>query len=218
MTRLSFIHTGAVVIPTFAALSAEHLPGVEVQHLLDSTLVPDLGRDAEGTGVRERLEALGSAAVAAGASAIVLSCSSIGGYAQGLSETLGVPVLRIDEAMADQAVALGSRIAVVATLPTTLVPTATLLRERAAAAGAEVELTEQVIEGAFEAVCGGDVATHDRLVGEAIVTLARSNDVVVLAQASMASAAAAVTVAVPVLTSPELGVTRVASLMGGSRG
>lgn len=215
MTRLAYIHTGAVVIPTFAALSAEHLPGVEVQHLLDSTIVGDLGRDAEGTGVRERLEALGTAAKASGASAVVFSCSSIGGYAPGLAETLGIPVLRIDEAMADEAVSIGRRVAVIATLPTTLVPTVALLRDRAAAAGTELEVTDRVVEGAFEAIAGGDAATHDKLVGEAIVALAAEHDVIVLAQASMAGAAAAVEVDVPVLTSPELGVKRVAQVFGG---
>lgn len=210
MTRLAYIHTGAVVIPTFAALSAEHLPGVEVQHLLDSTIVGDLGRDAEGSAVRQRLEALGTAAVASGASTVVFSCSSIGGYAAGLSQRLGVPVLRIDEAMADEAVAIGRRVAVIATLPTTLVPTVALLLDRAKIAGAEIEVTDQVVDGAFEAIVGGDAATHDRLVGDAIVALAAENDVIVLAQASMAGASASVSVGVPVLTSPELGVKRIA--------
>lgn len=214
MTRLAYIHTGAVVIPTFAELSAQLLPGVEVQHLLDSTIVGDLGRDADGAHIEERLTALGTAAVEAGASTVVFSCSSIGGFAAGLSDRLGVPVLRIDEAMADEAVAHGPRVAVVATLPTTLVPTVALLRERAALAGAEIEVTDRVVEGAFEAVSSGDKASHDRLVGEAIVELAEVSDVVVLAQASMAGAAAVVEVPVPVLTSPELGVRRVAQTLG----
>ena len=71
-----------------------------------------------------------------------------------------------------------------------------------------------MVEGAFEAISAGDAATHDRLVGEAIIELAAGNDVVVLAQGSMAGAASAVSVDVPVLTSPELGVRRVAQLVG----
>src|SRR5690606_154421 len=111
-------------------------------------------------------------------------------------------------------VSLGSRVAVIATLPTTLVPTVALLRDRAALAEVEITVADRVVEGAFEAIAGGDAATHDRLVGEAIVALAADNDVVVLAQASMAGAAATVEVAVPVLTSPELGVARVAQAIG----
>ncbi|WP_154792550.1 aspartate/glutamate racemase family protein [Occultella kanbiaonis] len=213
MTRISFIHTGAVVIGTFTELAATHLPGTEVHHLLDDKIVADLGRDAEGTGVRERLLDLGRAARTAGSDAVVFSCSSISGYAAGLAAELGIPVLRIDEAMADEAIASGSRIAVVATLPTTLAPTAALLRERAALAGAGPELHEVIVAGAFEAVSGGDRARHDALVGAAIVEWATRVDVVVLAQASMAGAAATVDVAVPVLTSPELGLRRVAELL-----
>ncbi len=214
MTRIAFVHTGAVVIPGFTELAGRLLPGVEVQHLLDSTIVGDLGRDAESSHVAERLVGLGRAAVAAGSTTIVLSCSSISGYAAATEAALGIPVLRIDEAMADEAVATGRRIAVIATLPTTLAPTTVLLRERAAFAGREVELTGEVVAGAFEAVVGGDRERHDALVGAAIRAHATTSDVIVLAQASMAGAAASAPVDVPVLTSPEPGVRRLAGLLG----
>ena len=214
MTRVAFIHTGAVVIPTFAELAGTHLPGVEVQHLLDDKIVADLGRDADSSQVADRLTALGRAATAAGSSAVIFSCSSISGYAAELERRLGLPVLRIDEAMADHAVATATRIAVIATLPTTVRPTVALLRERAERAGRAVELTELVVEGAFQAVSSGDRARHDELVGAAITESAESHDVIVLAQASMAGAASTVSVGVEVLTSPELGVRRAAEVLG----
>lgn len=213
--RVAFIHTGAVVIPTISELSARYLPGVDVQHLLDSTIVADLGRDAEGTHVADRLVSLGRAAAASGAEAVVFSCSSISGLAERTSREIGLPVLRIDEAMADEAVRRGSRIAVLATLPTTMGPTTALLRERAALADREVELTQVLIEGAFQAASSGDRGRHDALVGAAIQEAAKSVEVVVLAQASMAGAAATVSVDVPVLTSPELGMQRVAQVLAG---
>lgn len=213
MTRLAFIHTGAVVIPTITTLAGTYLPEVETHHLLDDKIVADLGRDAEGTGVRQRLRDLVHAAQQGGADAVMFSCSSISGYAAGLQDELGIPVLRIDEAMADEAVRSGRRVAVLATLPTTLAPTVALLRERAEAAGRQVEVQEVLIEGAFEAVSSGDRDQHDALVAEAITTQAAQVDVVVLAQASMASAAEAVQTDTPVLTSPELGVRRAASLL-----
>jgi hypothetical protein len=52
------------------------------------------------------------------------------------------------------------------------------------------------------------VDTHDRLVAAAIERNAADVDVIVLAQASMASAASAVEVDVPVLTSLEPGIRR----------
>ena len=81
-----------------------------------------------------------------------------------------------------------------------------MLRERAELAGREVEIDEVVVEGAFAAAVAGDRARHDALVAAAID--AASGDVIVLAQASMASAADAALVDVPVLTSLEPGIQR----------
>ncbi|MET9269037.1 aspartate/glutamate racemase family protein [Kribbella sp. NPDC003557] len=208
MARIAFLHTGAVVIPTFAALAAEHLPGVEVQNLLDDKIVADLGRGVPTEQVAQRLADLGDAAVAAGADAVLFTCSSISQYAGPLADRLGVPVYRVDEAMADEAVRAGDRISVIATLPTTVQPTAALLRERAELHGRDVQIDEVVVPGAFEAAVAGDRARHDTLVADAIT--AATGDVVVLAQASMASAAEGLALPVPILTSPERGVRRLA--------
>ncbi|MGW7686648.1 aspartate/glutamate racemase family protein [Kribbella sp. NPDC054772] len=211
MTRIAFLHTGAVVIPTFATLAAEHLPGVEVQNLLDDKIVADLGRGAAAEQVAQRLADLGDAAVAAGAEAVLFTCSSISQYAAPLADRIGVPVYRVDEAMADEAVRAGKRVTVIATLPTTVQPTAALLRERAQLLDQDVEITEVVVPGAFEAAVAGDRARHDALVAAAIQ--AADGDVVVLAQASMASAAEGLDLSVPVLTSPDRGVRRLAETL-----
>ncbi|WP_329005746.1 aspartate/glutamate racemase family protein [Kribbella sp. NBC_00709] len=210
MTRIAFLHTGAVVIPTFAGLAAELLPDVEVQNLLDDKIVGDLGRGVAAEQIEQRLADLGGAAVAAGAEAVMFTCSSISQYAGPLSDRLGVPVYRVDEAMADEAVQAGERVSVIATLQTTVQPTAALLRERAELLGRDVQIEETVVPDAFEAAVAGDRERHDALVAAAIKDRAAASDVVVLAQASMASAAVGLDVAVPVLTSPKSGVRRLA--------
>jgi Asp/Glu/hydantoin racemase len=213
MSRIAFLHTGAVVIPTFAGLAAELLPGVDVQHLLDDKIVADLGRGEDRDLVADRLTALGSAAVTVGASDLFFTCSSISPFARPLAERIGIPVHRVDEAMAEEAVAIGTRVGVIATLETTLRPTAAMLRERADLLGRPVEVSEVVVAGAFDAVVSGDRQRHDDLVIRAIEELAGKSDVVVLAQASMASAAERAHVEVPVLASPELGVRRLAAAL-----
>lgn len=212
MTRVAFLHTGAVVIPVTAALATRYLPGVEVLNLLDDRIVADLAAGgAAAESIPGRLSHLAADAKEAGADVVMLTCSSISGFAGEVSETAGIPVLRIDEAMADRAVATGSRIVVIATLSTTLAPTVRLIRERAELAGAEPALTEILVKGAFDAVVAGDRDRHDALVSDAIAAAATDSDVIVLAQASMAGAAERVSVHVPVLTSPELGVARLAT-------
>lgn len=206
--RIAFVHTGAVVIPPVTDLAREHLAGTTTVNYLDDKIVADLGDPERAASVPERLTDLVSAAKSAGADVVMLTCSSISHLAAPVGEAVGIPVLRIDEAMADAAVQAGDRIAVLATLPTTLTPTLGLLRERADLAGRSPEFASEVIEGAFAAVSGGDRAEHDRLVAAAIERVAVDADVVVLAQASMASAAEAAHVDVPVLTSLEPGIRR----------
>lgn len=206
--RVAFIHTGAVVIPPVADLAREHLGGAVTVNYLDDKIVADLGDPERAASVPVRLEDLARAARAGGADVVMFTCSSISHLAASTADAVGIPVLRIDEAMADEAVTSGERIAVLATLPTTLTPTLGLLRERAERAGRTPEFVSEVVAGAFEAVAGGDRATHDRLVGAAIVRLAADADVVVLAQASMASAAEGVDVSARVLTSLDPGIRR----------
>ena len=211
MTRIAFLHTGAVNIAPFGGLAAELLPGATVVNYLDDKIVADLGDAERAASVPGRIEDLVRAAAAGGADAVMFTCSSISELAAPAAAAAGVTVLRVDEAMADTAVRAGERIRVVATLPTTCRPTLALLEERAALAGVSPELSSEVVEGAFEAIVSGDRETHDRLVSAAIVRGAAEANVVVLAQASMATAAEAVTVDVPVLTSPRLGVQRLAA-------
>jgi aspartate/glutamate racemase len=211
MTRIAFLHTGAVNIAPFGELAAELLPEAVVVNYLDDKIVADLRDEQRAASVPGRVEALVAAAAAGGADAVMFTCSSISELAAPAAAAAGVPVLRVDEAMADAAVRAGRRVRVLATLSTTSRPTIGLLRERAALADLHPEITDEVIDGAFEAVASGDRATHDRLVGAAIERAAAEADVVVLAQASMAGAADAVSVDVPVLTSPRLGVERLAA-------
>ncbi len=215
--RIAFLHTGAVNIAPFGMLATELIPGATVVNYLDDRIVADLGDAERAASVPERIDDLVRAAAAGGADAVLFTCSSISELAAPAAAAAGIPVLRVDEAMADAAVRAGRRIRVLATLPTTCRPTLALLQERAALAGVEPEVTSEVIEGAFAAVAGGDRATHDRVVAAAIERGAAEADVIVLAQASMASAAEAVSVDVPVLTSPRLGVERLAASLVSSR-
>ena len=132
-----------------------------------------------------------------------------------------VPVWRIDAAMAEEAVSLGRRIGVVATLPTTLGPTAELVREAAAQSGKDVEVVAHLCEGAFAAAGAGRGEEHDALVRDGLLGLRQGHqpvDVIVLAQASMARIADQVAAQdnVPILASPHSGIARAADMLRNS--
>ncbi len=209
MTRVALLHTGAVVIGPVSDRVRAAVPDATVVNYLDDRIVADLGDPDRAASVPARVTDLVRAAQRGGADVVMLTCSSISHLASPAAAEVGIPVLRIDEAMADEA-ARHRRVAVLATLPTTLVPTVDLVRERAALAGRAVEVTKTVVDGAFAAVAAGDRARHDSLVAAEIERVAAGTDVVVLAQASMASAAEQARVDVPVLTSVAPGVARLA--------
>ena len=214
---LGFIHTSATLVPVFQQLAAEHLPGVETFHISDDSLIKDVIRRNELTPLTaKRVAQHVASAEEAGADFILVTCSSIGRAVEAAAAEAKVPVLRVDQPMADAAVRSGRRIGVIATLPTTLDPTADLIRRRAKAAARDVEITERLCEGAFAALMCGDGATHDAAVAAALRELSASCDVVVLAQASMARVADALSPSekpVPVLSSPALAVKHLASVL-----
>jgi Asp/Glu/hydantoin racemase len=185
---LALIHTSATLEPVFAKLCEDKDLGVDLLHIADDTLIRDViaeGQLSEGTSQRVRDHI--AAAERANADYIMVTCSSIGPAVDSAKRNGGsVPILRVDQPMADQAVRLGSRVGVIATLPTTLVPTADLIRRRAAEIEKDVEITAHLCKGAFEALMSGNVAEHDAAVLKALNELSEQVDVIVLAQASMA--------------------------------
>ena len=185
--KLGLIHTSATLVPVFAQLCKEKLPDVDVFNIVDDSLVRGI-REAGGITPMISMRVtnyLGSAKYA-GADYIMVTCSSIGPAVEAGAKWIDTPVLRVDQPMADIAVATDKRIGVIATLSTTLEPTADLIVRRAEIAGRQIELTSKLVDGAFEALMSGDGAAHDAMVAAALKELSQQVDVIVLAQASMA--------------------------------
>ena len=209
---LALIHTSPTLAPAFNALCGREIPEVQVFHMVDESLIQEtIAAGSLRKPTVRRLVGQIASAEAAGADAVLVTCSSIGPGVRLAQQLFDIPVLRIDEAMAETAVRQARTIGVLATLRTTLDPTTALLREKAAEAGRAVELVECLCEGAFPAVLSGDTATHDRMLRHALIEDLKGVDVIVLAQASMARVVATLapgTLHAPVLSSPELAVQR----------
>jgi Asp/Glu/hydantoin racemase len=214
---LGLIHTSATLVPVFQQLTSRILPGVKVFNIVDDSLIADVIRKGHLTTqtARRVVDYVGSAENA-GADYILVTCSSIGAAVEASAALTRVPVLRVDQPMADLAVRKGKKIGVIATLATTLEPTSDLVKRRAAVAGKEIELTARLCEGAFDALMGGDPARHDQMVADALKELSTRVDVIVLAQASMARVVDALPEAdkrVPILASPPTAIEYLSSIL-----
>jgi Asp/Glu/hydantoin racemase len=196
---------------------AELLPEVNVNHIADSSLIKEvIANNMVTPAVRRRLLAYYNAAADAGADVVFNTCSSVGDVADYGNTYAPIPVFRIDQPMAAQAVAVYNRIGVISTLPTTLDPTCRLLKNEAKKVGREVTLVEGLADGAFAAGQSGDGETHDRLIAEAAGRIANQVDAFVLAQGSMARMEQRLSdlTGKPVLSSPVLGVKGLRKFLG----
>lgn len=215
--KLGLVHTSATLVPVFAQLCKEKLPNVEVFNIVDDSLVKGIREAGSLTAtIARRVAGYLESAELAGADYILVTCSSIGPAVEAGAKEVKVPVLRVDQPMADKAVAAGNRIGVIATLSTTLEPTADLIQRRAARAGKQIELTSKLVAGAFEALMAGDGAAHDTKVAASLKELSQQVDVIVLAQASMARVVDSLEPAdrcVPILASPGIAVDYLATVL-----
>ncbi len=212
MQTLALLHTSPTLSPMFNELTARIIPGVRVLHFVDESLIKNTiaSGKLEKSTMRRLIDLVGST-FDAGADVTLVTCSSIGPAVDVAIQLHDQPVLRVDRPMAEAAVATGQRIGVLATLSTTLKPTADLVRRVAEEQGKQIEIVEHICEGAFDAVMAGDGATHDRIVGLGLTEAMKGMDAIVLAQASMARVLATLpegALSAPVFSSPELGVER----------
>ena len=211
------VHTGPVTVQPLVAQAAELLPGVRIVNLIDDSLLKDVMAAGGVTeAVSRRMNQYYQIGQDMGAVALLNACSSVGEVADAAMSSLSIPLVKVDVAMAEQAVSRASRIGVAATVATTLDPTVRLIEKTAERMGKEITVVRKLVAGAFDALLSGDAAEHDRLVGEGLKELAQEAELIVLAQVSMGRVADALgDIGVPVLTSPKLGMERLASVLKG---
>ena len=188
--KVAILHTSFVFVnvePMIKDLFKELLPDVEIIDFVDSTVLATVIRDGCITPASaSRMGHLAQAAEQAGADIIFSACSSLGPSLDIARQSVHVPVIKIDDAMAQQAAEKGTAIGVLATVPSTLGPTADLVEQKAAAMDKHVDVQRKLCEGAFDVLMAGDRERHDQMVLEGALSLAPEVDLIVLAQASMA--------------------------------
>ena len=212
MPKIAILHTSLVFVsiePMINDLIAQLIPDAKVIHFVDSDVLNTVIREQGISPASEtRMTRLAEAAEAAGADVIFSACSSLGPALDVAARSVDIPVIKIDEAMATEAARRGTRIGVLATVPTTLGPTSNLILAKAAHTGRSVNVVQRLCKGAFDVLVSGDRTRHDSMVSEQAALLAKEVDLIVLAQASMARLAPSLheQIGIPVLSSPRIGV------------
>jgi Asp/Glu/hydantoin racemase len=204
--RIAFLHTVAALAEKFRSLTSAELPNINAFHMLDESLLQDLMRQQPVEGITRRLVTFVGLAVEAGAELVVFTCSSTSPLVDVARRCHQIPILKIDDPMAERAVLAGERIGLLCTTSSTVAPSSDLIAEHAARLGRPVAVEAVLVDNAFAALQRGDRTVHDELVQAAAADIAPRTDVIVLAQASMAHLAEPLgsRLSVPVLSSPPI--------------
>jgi len=209
--RIALIHAVQVAMQPIEEAFREHWPQAEVTHLLEDSLSPDRAQDLLLVpALHSRINMLADYAMFAGAAAILFTCSAFGEAIEAATARLPVPVLKPNEAMFEAALDCGKSIGMLATFAPSVESMEREFQQLAAARGVAARLETVLVSDAMAALKAGDAASHNRLLAEASLRLARC-DCIMLAHFSTSRAFSAVQerVASAVLTSPSSAVLKI---------
>ena len=187
---------------------------VDQVHRVDETLLADAWSHGIDAALQERISGH-LRLLAEQVDVIVCTCSTISGEAERLAAADGMAFVRVDRPMAERAIATGGRIGVAAAIASTIGPTRALLLQVASAAGVEAEIIDIDCATAWTLFEQGDMSAYFADIARSVrsAAVASAFDAVVLAQASMAGAAALLAgEPYPVLSSPRPAVERALAL------
>lgn len=216
MPKLTLLHTSSLHPPNFDRLGTALGVDLSASHVVEE----DLLERARGAGhvtpdVAADLRSALQLQLQAGADAVLCTCSTIGDAAEEIGHEIGLPVLRIDRALAEAAFDAGPKLLVVACLDSTLAPTEGLFRAVASEKGIEPVLDILLLDAAWRHFEDGNIDGFAEAIAAGVTRALDGHDAVVLAQASMACAEPLLSnCGVPVLSSPLLGLKRGLALAG----
>ena len=199
MPRIALIHALSHSVAPINEAFARDWPEAVRMNLLDDSLSADLAREGKGldAAMHERFQRLAQYAVDTGAQGILFTCSAFGPCIEAVARRhAGIPVLKPNEAMIDEALQGEGRLGLIATFAPTLESMPPEFPQGMA-------LETALAEGALDALNAGDVQRHDALIAaQAAALRERGCTRIALAQFSMARSRAACEAAsgLPVLT------------------
>jgi hypothetical protein len=207
MVRIACLHTAKSNIAVFdVALHTTGPVDVELLHEVRADLLAAAEREGRLTPEIAARTAGVPRGLCAGADAVLLTCSTLGPAAETAAMGAPVPIIRVNAALAAEAVKGGGRVVALCAVETTVEPTRLLFEAAARATGAEVVV--RVAPGAWEAFKAGNRDTYLTMVAHAASEAAQSGTArVALAQASMAGACDLIHSGIRPLNSPVTGLT-----------
>jgi hypothetical protein len=220
--RIALIHATALAVATIASAFERLWPQARRMNLLDDSLSVDRAQAGELTpAMTRRFIDLARYAKGAGCDGILFTCSAFGPAIEAAGDAVGIPTLKPNEAMFEEALALATRssagtqkparLGLIATFAASIPSMSEELLTLAQQRGQHIELSTVFVPEAMEDLARGNADLHHRKIAAAAAADGKdlqSCAAVMLAQFSMAQAQPPVqaTLSCPVLSSPDCAV------------
>jgi hypothetical protein len=189
--NIAFLHTAWEHVSTFDTLVSELAPRLAVRLEVNVSLLSQASaQQGNNLALQDNVERAMHQTASSGARVVVCTCSTIGAYAEGVGQGHSPITQRIDRAMADAAVAIGSRLLIVAALSSTIEPARQLIGSSAARKGRPVSFHQVVVEDAWYYSERSMLEAYLERIAAVVFAYKEEANAIVLAQASMAKAAA----------------------------
>ncbi len=216
--RIFLIHATPLPIAAINGCFKTLWPEANLSNLLDDSLTADLQSAGKlDQKMIDRFIALAQYAASTGTDGILFTCSAFGPAIDACKKALSIPTMRPNEAMVQEALTYGDRLALMATFEPAIAPITAEIEEYASSLGRKAIVDPIFVPGAMKAAQEGNMAKHDELVAQA-ASEAKNADAVCFAQFSMTQAAEACArnSGKPVLTTPDSAVRLMRKLLTGN--
>ena len=130
-----------MIYEPFAKPFEEKHPDLKIYNIMDDSLLEETRiYDGMTPAIASRMLNYAKAAEASGASGVLVTCTSVNQATKYIRPLLNIPILNIEEPVAELAVENGTRIGILGTLPTSPAAIGRVIREKAREMGKAVAL------------------------------------------------------------------------------
>lgn len=212
---IGLIHANFTSVQPMLDAFKKIAPKTSLLHFMDEGLLKAVNEQGGVTPqILRRFVSLLERAEQSGVDGILLSCSAFSPYVPGFEHLFSIPIVTVDGAMIQQAVDIGGKIGVIATVAVSGPITAQQIEEVAVQQGKNVKAQVCLATEAFP-LLQPDPAAYNKILLDKAKSLENSVNAIVLAQISMSPALAVMGgIKVPVLTSPESSVNAILKKLG----
>jgi len=208
--RVALIHATALAVTPIQQAFARHWPQANCMNVLDDSLSRDRAQAGELTpAMVQRFIDLAQYVQRAGCQGILFTCSAFGPAIEAAGRATGLPTLKPNEAMFEEALALAKsgrplRVGLVATFEASIASMSDEFMDLARTRNVQAEVTGCFVPEAMSDLAQGRAQAHHDKVARAVAQLPAC-DVILLAQFSMAAAQplAQLSTTTPILSSPD---------------